>query len=206
MTTLLRQGNGKVGPNVWTWSLPAIATCPGATDGPDGCVSGCYATKGYYSYPSLQQALIKRWELSEQADRFVALLSKELDRLADGTVIRIHASGDFFSVEYIRAWVELANLYSRLTFYAYTRSWRVKELRAELNRLRKLANVTIWASTDVETGRAPKGWHRAHLESEFADGMIACMEQVGTKENCGKCGLCWKVRDDRPVKLSFKLH
>lgn len=42
-------------------------------------------------------------------------------RRAGGAAIRVHDSGDFFSVEYLNAWLEIATLFPHILFYAYTK-------------------------------------------------------------------------------------
>jgi len=36
----------------------------------------------------------------------------------------VHVSGDFFSVDYFKAWMRIAALHPKMTFYAYTKSVR----------------------------------------------------------------------------------
>jgi hypothetical protein len=38
-----------------------------------------------------------------------------------GSAVRIHDSGDFFSDEYLAAWLIIAELYPEILFYAYTK-------------------------------------------------------------------------------------
>ena len=37
-------------------------------------------------------------------------------------IIRIHVSGDFFNINYLKAWILVAQRNPNLTFYAYTKS------------------------------------------------------------------------------------
>lgn len=200
---LLVRGNEKTGRSVRTWSIPAVDTCPGSTI---ACREFCYATGHRYNMPSVRQALADKWKAALETDTFIEQMSAELSHLRPGTVIRLHASGDFFSVGYIRAWITLARRHPSLAMYTYTRSWRVPGLRRELNILRRLPNVRVWASTDTDTGPSPKGWLAAHTSEEFVPGQIACMEQTGAKGTCAECRLCFVVRTDKPVKLSFRHH
>jgi hypothetical protein len=42
-------------------------------------------------------------------------------RVGGGAAVRIHDSGDFFSVEYLNAWLEIAEKCQHVLFYAYTK-------------------------------------------------------------------------------------
>lgn len=47
---LLRRANGKLGDRVFTWSLPPVITCPGATG---RCKLACYAIRLAKRFPSV---------------------------------------------------------------------------------------------------------------------------------------------------------
>src|SRR5262249_51175469 len=136
-------------------------------------------------------------------------------------VVRIHAAGDFYDARYIRSWVRIARNCPGVTFYAYTRSWRLPGLRAELDELAVLPNVRLWYSADQDIGMPtdlPEGvrvpWlqedsdgpvpegadlvfrvHRLRREPTKRIGLtLVCpVEQgSGTSTTCTSCGLCWK--------------
>jgi hypothetical protein len=65
---------------------------------------------------------------------------------------RIHVSGDFFHVDYIRKWIEICKRRPDVTFYAYTRSWRDLDLYLNILALHALDNVNVNLSVDDETG------------------------------------------------------
>jgi hypothetical protein len=47
-------------------------------------------------------------------------------------VVRIHESGDFYSVAYFKKWIEIAKKLPGKTFYAYTKSWFIAQHLDEL--------------------------------------------------------------------------
>ena len=122
-------------PNVkfFTFNLPRKLACPGRTD---ICARGCYQAiseemlkeKGRDSQVLYSRKL--NWFLAEQDD-FVERILKEIMRRkpkADQRIIfRIHASGDFYSEEYLKKWMKIA-LITKLKnknydFVAYTKSY-----------------------------------------------------------------------------------
>lgn len=117
----------------FTFNLPRKLACPGRTD---ICARGCYQAiseemlkeKGRDSQVLYSRKL--NWFLAEQDD-FVESILKEIMRRkpkADQRIIfRIHASGDFYSEEYLKKWMKIA-LITKLKnknydFVAYTKSY-----------------------------------------------------------------------------------
>ena len=107
---------------VMNFSLPAYKTITGKTVCPfaKDCIKYCYAQKGNYRYPSVIKGLNNRYELSKTAD-FVPMMNATIT-LERPTHIRIHDSGDFYSIEYLKKWVQIANDNKDVIFYAYTKS------------------------------------------------------------------------------------
>ena len=107
---------------VLNFSLPAYKTqnnkvvCPFAKD----CIKYCYAQKGNYRFPSVKKGLNKRYELSKK-DEFITIMNANI-LLERPTHVRIHDSGDFYSVNYLNKWIQIANDNKEVIFYAYTKS------------------------------------------------------------------------------------
>lgn len=147
----LSAGNAKLGPGIHSWSLPADKnTCPGATK---ACSAARYAKKGRFVQYRLSDVYRKNKILSFSR-QFVDWMVAEIRRL-DVRILRIHVSGDFYSVAYTRKWIEICKKCPHVKFFAYTRSWRKKRLLPVLRELGNLRNMTLWWSTDRETGPAP---------------------------------------------------
>lgn len=117
---------------VWNWTLPAWAgrlpdgrtynTCPSA----GVCRQVCYARHGTYTWPVVRA----------RHHANLAFVSDDLDDLGGwraamttdfgagkfaGRWIRIHDSGDFFSDDYLGAWLEVTAARPAVNFYAYTK-------------------------------------------------------------------------------------
>tara|TARA_R110000824_G_scaffold52721_6_gene146467 strand:+ start:762 stop:1379 length:618 start_codon:yes stop_codon:yes gene_type:complete len=107
---------------ILNFSLPAYKTITGRTVCPfaKDCIKYCYAQKGNYKYPSVIKGLNNRYELSKTAD-FVPQMNATII-LQRPTHVRIHDSGDFYSIEYLLKWVDIANTNKDVIFYAYTKS------------------------------------------------------------------------------------
>ena len=125
LRNLLQQGNAKLGEGIYTFSLPAITTCPGASP---VCRKECYALRGRFHF--LRRAY-RRYLAASREEGFPARMIGEIRRRWAGCV-RIHVSGDFYSAEYVRKCVAIAQACPGTRFFAYTRSWRVADIAEAL--------------------------------------------------------------------------
>lgn len=113
----------------YNWTLPAFVVqlsngkhfnvCPSA----GVCASVCYARNGAFNYPSVKQAHVANlewvlYDLDGWRQAMTAECSKPKYR---GKHIRIHDSGDFFSDEYLLAWLRIARDCPDPIFYCYTK-------------------------------------------------------------------------------------
>lgn len=108
---------------IYSFGIPAYKaadgsiTCPGALN----CIKGCYARTGRYRMPNVIKAQEARLELTKDPEMFIAVLDTEI-RKKRVKIVRIHDSGDFYSLEYLKAWFAVMQLNSTVRFYAYTKN------------------------------------------------------------------------------------
>lgn len=208
--------NRKLGPDIWTWSIPAGLTCPGATK---ACLSCCYALTGMFTMPDVSKSYHLNWQAAA-SDKFVHWAINEIRR-KNISVFRIHVSGDFFSPKYANKWVKIVKALPHVTFYAYTRSWRVKSIVPVLKKLSALRNMHLWLSADVDTGkpirisRARVAWmsrneaehqhipgntnlvfrnHTSTVLKSIANARVCPVENgvtLRTPLTCSKCRICF---------------
>lgn len=132
------RGNAKLGKEIWTFSLPAGHSCPGArkclsTADPDtGKIKDGLLTE-FRCFAASQEALYvntrtARWH---NYNLLRSLRTKEVirdqilqDLPEDVEKLRIHVSGDFYAQHYFDAWLDVAEMRPNTLFYAYTKSLR----------------------------------------------------------------------------------
>lgn len=158
---------------VWAWTLPAWAgrlpdgrtynTCPSAGI----CREVCYARTGRFLFPTVKakhQANLA-FVLDDLAGWEQAMLAElAAPRHRDGW-IRIHDSGDFFSDEYLVAWLRIIRQRPNLTFYCYTK---------EIERFRRLVEADppdnfSWTYSYGGTQDADLDPERDHVTDVFPD-------------------------------------
>lgn len=120
--TKLKKTSKELGKRVFNFGITAYKTstgkvvCPFAKD----CIKYCYAKKGAYTWSNVKPVFEKRYDLTKTIS-FVPLMIQEVkNKKAD--FIRIHDSGDFYSVKYLKKWLTIAEALPGVKFYAYTKS------------------------------------------------------------------------------------
>lgn len=167
---------------VFNFNQRAFDDCPGFSE---WCVENCYVPKGMFSFWA------ERYRENSRIAHETGRLVEEVELLPKGAWVRIHASGDFDSVDYIRKWIVAATVRPDIRFWAYTRSWRIPELRRSLDVLRGLPNVVVFASMDPSIDELPpEGWRAAWISDDSRAKGLVCPEQAGTKSDCVDCGFC----------------
>lgn len=136
-----QKGNAKLTKEIYTFSLPAGYTCPGAlnclamadrtsgklTHGPHQQFV-CFAAQAEAMYPSVRTSRWGNFELLKAAktrEEMARLIAASLPKKAK--IVRIHVSGDYFSEAYFLAWMDVARVRPDVRFYSYTKSinlWR----------------------------------------------------------------------------------
>lgn len=217
----LRPGNKKLGLLVHQWSIPSGLRhiCVGASE---ICLMLCYAMRQHYCRDSVKDALQANYKASLRKD-FVAVMCGWIRSLF-ARVVRVHASGEFYSEEYVRKWISIVKQNPRIVFYAYTRSWSDPDVYEALKDLAKLPNFIMWWSCDRATGAPPRnrGVRRAYLMlsdddipkfqvdlvfrnntktvMKWVKGTLVCPPENGvTETTCSLCQLCFK-RDAIPKR------
>ena len=191
------RGNIKVGP-IPTFSLPSRFTCPGATQ---WCLKHCYAARFERIWPNCRLAYSRNLLLTWNTRRFVSSMLRSIPK--NLPVLRIHVSGDFYSVEYIDPWRHIAEKRPQTAFWAYTRSWTVPNLLPALEALRKVANVHLFASVDPGMPDRPSQWRAAYLEIDQRAQGLPCLHQAGKAKSCSECRYCFRPGKGNVV---FKVH
>jgi hypothetical protein len=184
----LALGNRKVG-RVWTFSLPSVLTCPGATA---WCRAHCYARRIERLRPNCRRAYGRNLSISLSSERFVERVLDDLP--ADATHVRIHVGGDFYDAAYIESWRRICLARPNTFFWTYTRSWIDNQLRPALEKLRALPNVQIFASVDPGMPPPPMGWRAAYLDIDPRAKGLPCPHQQDQVDSCRQCGYCFRPR------------
>ena len=200
----------------------AIKDCPFRSD---GCEAVCYATKGNHCFPSVQESRERSYIESKREDFAEGMIytirtEKESKRYKDAIMlIRIHESGDFYSVQYLRKWVKVWHAFHSgdgVQFTVYTKSFEFflmlsNEEKAIINRGLADGTLSINWSIDDTTTKEQKIRYLKCVKTYPKANTYQCTENVDDVEhdnvcdceNCAKCGTCNKGTGKKTV---VKIH
>lgn len=202
-----------------SWSLPAKHSCPWAVFGTGTICGSCYAQKGKYVQPVVQNAQDVRFDWvrdclkSESGtDSFVATMIDAVRR-TNNPYFRVHDSGDLFSPAYIWAWVRIVQALPEVKFWFPTRSWRPAMMpkltpaarlswELALTALNSEPNVTVRPSALFFNAPAPQIPWLSAGSTAANDGSFTCPASTQNNE-CRDCRACWDMPES---PISYRAH
>lgn len=141
---------------------------------------GCYAIKEQKRWPSVVVGRDNRLKASKDKS-FVTRISAELSkRKQRPKFFRVHASGDFYSQDYIESWKTIAENNPDITFYAYTK----RKKKFDFSGLQSLKNFIVIDSLQYKKlNYGPK--------ENAPAGSYICPDVKGANVSCGiQCTYC----------------
>ena len=216
---MLTPGNRKLGGRrIWGFGLPSgtLDVCPGMSA---VCHAHCYASAVERYRPNAAAAYQRNLVRSRRRDFVVRLRAFLIAHAV--AVVRVHTGGDFYSRGYARKWLRVMRRSPRVTFYFYTRSWRIPTIRPVIERMAALPNCIVWYSCDRDTGvpasvpaRVRLAWlatadgdvppadldlmfriRRLRQQPVAPGGTPVCPGEDGVRRTravtCDRCGVCW---------------
>lgn len=197
ISPLLVNGNAKLGKGVYTWSmLPgnishSVTLCGEKAEVKGTCPAncpGCYAQTGFYNMPEVKAANARKTVLARMRPAFVkAAILAQIE--AEGVkLVRIHASGDFFSPEYVEMWREIATVCPGVLFWTYTKN---PEAETAFDRL---ANVNVVRSCvpgyGYNFGKCAYILRLYYALKEAGEDVYICRCGIDKNQHCTTCRGC----------------
>lgn len=198
-------GNTKLGKegrfykSVYVWNLPSVATCPGASE---WCLENCYNADDRKTVFPIKRWAENWWLYLNNPEVLRNNIINQLNNTEEPCAVRIHSSGDFYSTDYIGFWINVAKQNKQVKFWAYTRSWIIDRFHRNLDELRSLCNVELFASWDSTMDKSPPAdWRKSYVFYTENDAnnfckktpkTFICPEQIGIVKNCASCNFCMK--------------
>ena len=142
----MSKGNKKLPKTTGIISLPAGITCPGANSCKafaimndktnkrelkrgDESLFTCFAASEELRYPNVYNSrrynynLINSYVIKKDLNGLTDLINQSIKANRKNiNKVRIHESGDFFNIIYLKAWLNVAKLNKDLKFYCYSKS------------------------------------------------------------------------------------
>lgn len=109
-----------------------------------------------------------------------------------GVLVRLHALGDFFSVEYVAFWDRMLRKHANLAVYGYTARNNEDEIGPAVFRLRnRWKDRAMIRSSDG--ARHNMATVSIGDETGCPPNAFICPEQTGKTRCCATCGACWST-------------
>lgn len=188
-----------------SWSLQARETCPGSVDPVTKALvpacAGCYATTGNYYRANVvapREENRQDWQTDDWEDRMVQELDTE-------RYFRWFDSGDLYHPKLA---VKVLNVMRRTPWCKHwipTRSHKIARIRAILEQMKLLPNVSVRYSSDSVMGDYTPGLHGSTIIPTF-DSETTVSDVCDAYERGGKCGPCRKCWDKSIEVVAYVAH
>jgi Gene product 88 len=160
--------------------------------------SGCYAMKGRYVFPNVENAMYRRMDSLSDA-RWVPAIAELIRRKSDAKGIpffRWHDSGDLQSVEHLEQIVAVCQLTPHLSHWLPTREYRiVADFRAKHGEDSIPSNLVIRMSAHMVGGKVPSFPAPLTISTvSIVEGTYPEAHDCPSRfqgNSCGDCRACW---------------
>lgn len=193
----------------YSWGIPAKHCKRGSKlrKVANSVCSKCYALKGNYVRPNVQQALQNRLDKfnelprEEWCEHMAALIHRKVN-LAD-PYFRVFDSGDLLSEEMVIRWWRVATLLPEVKFWLATRERGIVNKAMKRLDLKKPDNLIIRVSSDMIAQDSVRGQsHRSGVAPRSSKEQWTTLVDENTNERfhcpsslqdgkCGNCRACW---------------
>lgn len=109
-----------------------------------------------------------------------------------GILIRLHALGDFWSVDYVGFWDAMLRIHPRLAIYGYTARRQGDPIGDAIAAV-KARHGQRFAIRYSDGGAPVDCTVSVRDEADCPPGAFVCPEQTGATAACATCGLCWNT-------------
>ena len=203
-------GNSKMGP-IPSFSLPPITTCRCGVP----CAKRCYVRR---FHKHVLDAFEENLEVAQNLIRLENELNTWFSLHKVVKIFRIHVSGDYFSVPYLKMWIRIARNHKDIQFFSFSKQWDV--VRQSITWPHNLPkNFTMILSAwmpigDRDVWMPPKDLFDNYPIAYVIDPKNTAEQMIGTRRllrtqecmgNCEACGLCFHRRK-KDGDILFSLH
>lgn len=190
----MSRGNKKLPETTIIFNLPAGpisegGSCPNCQD----CYASCYARKAERIYPATRSCREENMRASKCPDFVTAVVGRLTNLIAKARIpvraVRIHESGDFYSLEYAQKWAEIARALPGIQFYGYTKV--PENLPTDIP---DNLNIVHSILPDGETNYGEPG-QALYLAAKYDAPVCPATKYLHTHVVCGEtCTKCFKYK------------
>ncbi len=187
---------------ILSWSLQAIDTCPGSSDGNGGLVpacQGCYATTGNYRFSNVK----KPREFNREDWKRLSWVDDMVKALDNSRYFRWFDSGDMYDLKLAKRIYLVMMLTPNVKHWLPTRMHKFDKFKGIIADMQKLPNVVVRLSSDSVTGDVIDGLNTSTIFSgDVPEGVTECQAY----QHEGKCNGCRACYDKDVQVIGYKAH
>jgi hypothetical protein len=187
---------------IMSWSLQAIDTCPGSSDGNGGLVpacQGCYATTGNYRFANVK----KPREFNRDDWKRDSWVMDMIQALENSRYFRWFDSGDMYDLKLAEKIRKVMLHTPWVSHWLPTRMHKFPKFKRVISEMELLSNVVVRYSSDSVNGEIIPGQTTSTIFSGTVPaGAVEC-QAYQHEGKCNGCRACYSK--DVPV-IAYKAH
>lgn len=187
---------------ILSWSLQAIDTCPGSSDGNGGLVpacQGCYATTGNYRFSNVK----KPREFNREDWKRLSWVEDMVAGLSNSRYFRWFDSGDMYDLKLAKRIYLVMLLTPEVKHWLPTRMHKFDKFKQVIADMQALPNVVVRFSSDSVTGEVIEGLNTSTI---FSGDVPAGVTECQAYQHEGKCNGCRACYDKDVKVIGYKAH
>jgi hypothetical protein len=187
---------------ILSWSLQAIDTCPGSSDGNGGLVpacQGCYATTGNYRFSNVK----KPREFNREDWKRLSWVDDMVKALDNSRYFRWFDSGDMYDLKLAKRIYLVMMLTPNVKHWLPTRMHKFDKFKGIIADMQALPNVVVRLSSDSVTGDVIDGLNTSTI---FSGDVPAGITECQAYQHEGKCNGCRACYDKSVSVIGYKAH
>lgn len=187
---------------ILSWSLQAIDTCPGSSDGNGGLVpacQGCYATTGNYRFANVK----KPREFNREDWKRDTWVSDMVQALDSSRYFRWFDSGDMYDLSLAIKILAVMQKTPHCKHWLPTRMYKFIKFQHTIDSMMALSNVVVRFSSDSVNGDIIPGQTTSTI---FSDTVPAGAVECQAYQHDGKCNGCRACYDKDVKVIAYKAH
>jgi hypothetical protein len=187
---------------IMSWSLQAIDTCPGSSNGKGGLVEacqGCYATTGNYRFHNVKaprEFNREDWKRDSWVDDMVQALDSS-------RYFRWFDSGDMYDLSLANKILAVMKATPWVKHWLPTRMHKFIKFQHTIDAMQELPNVVVRLSSDSVTGETVPGQNTSTI---FSDTLPEGSTECKAYQHAGKCNGCRACYDKTVSVIAYKAH
>jgi hypothetical protein len=187
---------------ILSWSLQAIDTCPGSSDGNGGLVpacQGCYATTGNYRFPNVKAPR----EFNREDWKRDTWVNEMVEALENSRYFRWFDSGDMYDLKLAEKIRKVMLHTPWVSHWLPTRMHKFPKFKRVISEMELLSNVVVRFSSDSVNGEIIQGQTTSTI---FSDTVPVGATECQAYQHDGKCNGCRACYNKDVKVIAYKAH